>query len=49
MLGLSARNTNRYNYAKAVERKLQAAAYNCKVKGCFSLTWPNKRIRFYVA
>jgi len=43
----SARNTNRYNYAKAVERKLQTVSYNCKEEGRFSIMWPNSRRSLY--
>jgi len=45
----SAKNTNLYNYAKAVERKLQMASHNCKEEGRFSLPWANERIRYHVA
>jgi len=49
MLGFQHKNTNCCSYAKAVERKLRTASYNCKEERHFSLTWANKSIWFHVA
>ena len=49
MLGSQVTKYKSLQLRQSCWKKLQTASNNCKEEGRFSLTWPNKKIRFHVA